>query len=260
MASSLAPRLDAPDPAAGIDARTQDEAERVAGRRLIDAGGVGERAQALIVPEPQDLEPLGHEGAVRLSERHHVAHRGERHEVEQAEQVGLGPIAIEAVAAQRARGGDEKQKHDTGRGEMPLAREIVLAVRIEHGECRRQRFVGLVMVDDDDFRAGSIGGGDGGLGGGAAIDGEDEAGALLDKIGKRLRRRAVAFGEPIGNIGRGHLSMRAQEALDQRHRSRAVDVVVAEYGDRLACPDGGGEAHRPLSPCPASAPGRAAAS
>ena len=36
--------------------------------------------------------------------------------------------------------------------------------------------------------------------------------------------------------------MRAQETLDQRHRSRAVDVVVAEYGDRLACPDGGGEA------------------
>ena len=194
------------------------------------------------MPEPQDLEPLGHEGAVRLSERHHVADRGERHEVEQAKQVGLGPIAIETVAAQRARGGDEKQKHDTGGGEMPLAGEIVLPVRIEHGECRRQRLVGLVMVDDDDFGAGSVGGVDGGLGGGAAIDGEDEAGAVLDKIGKRLGARAVAFGQAIGNIGRGRLSVRAQETLDQRHRSCAVDVVVAENGDRLACPDGGGEA------------------
>ena len=125
---------------------------------------------------------------------------------------------------------------------MPLAGEIVLAVRIEHGECRGQRFVGLVMVDDDDFRAGSIGRGDGGLGGGAAIHREDETGAVLDKIGKRIGARAVAFGQAIGNIGRGRLSMRAQETLDQRHRSRAVDVVVAEYGDRLACPDGGGEA------------------
>ena len=41
------------DPAAGIDARAEDEAERVAGRRRVDAGDVGERAQAGIVPEPQ---------------------------------------------------------------------------------------------------------------------------------------------------------------------------------------------------------------
>ncbi len=46
------------DPAAGIDARAQDEAERVAGRRFVDAGGVGERAQALIVPGRNTLSPL----------------------------------------------------------------------------------------------------------------------------------------------------------------------------------------------------------
>ena len=74
----------------------------------------------MIVPEPQDLEALGHEGAVHLSERRHIADRGERHEVEQAKQIGLGSIAIETIAAERARGRDQEQEYDTGSGEMPL--------------------------------------------------------------------------------------------------------------------------------------------
>ena len=80
------------------------------------------------------LSPLRDEGAVRLLQRHHVADRGERHEVEQAEQIGLGPIAIEAFAAQRARRRDQEQEHHAGGGEMALAGEIVLPVRIDHGK------------------------------------------------------------------------------------------------------------------------------
>ena len=67
---------------------------------------------------------------------------------------------------------------------MPLPREIVLPVRVEHGVGRRQRFVGLVMVDDDDFGARVIGGGNRGPGGRAAIDGEDEARALFGEAGE----------------------------------------------------------------------------
>ena len=81
-----------PDPAAGIDARPENETERVAGRRRIDARDVGKRAQAGIVPEPQDLQPLGDQRAVHAFERHHVANRGKRHEVEQPEQIGLGAV------------------------------------------------------------------------------------------------------------------------------------------------------------------------
>ena len=96
-----------------------------------------------------------------------------------------------------------------------------------------------MVVDDDHFRAGGVGRGDGGLCGGAAVDGEDEARAIFDKAGKRLGARAVAFRQPIGNIGRGRLPMRAKKALDQSDRSRTVDIIVAEHGDRLSCPDGG---------------------
>ncbi len=120
-------------------------------------------------------------------ERHHVADRGKRHEVEQAKQVGLGPIAVEAFAAQSARRRDQEQEHHAGGGKVPLAGEIVLPVRVDHGEGRRQGLVGLVMVDDDHLCAGFIGGGDGGCGGGAAVHGEDQHGAFLRKPGKCVR-------------------------------------------------------------------------
>ena len=176
------------------------------------------------------------------SERHDVTHRGKRHEIEQAKQVRLRPVPIVAFAAKRARGGDKKQKHDARRGEMSLAGEIVLPVRIDHGKRGRQRLVGLVVVDDDHLRAGRISSGDCHLGGGAAIDGENEARAGLGKAGQRVRAWAIALRQPVGDIGRGRLPMRPQEALNQRHGRRTVDVVVAEHGDRLVFPDGAGEA------------------
>ena len=96
-------------------------AERVAGRRRLDARDIGERTQAGIVPVPQDLQPLGDERAVHALERHHVAHGGEGHEVEQAEKIGLRSVRVGAVAAERPRGGDQEQKDDTGRSQMALA-------------------------------------------------------------------------------------------------------------------------------------------
>ena len=257
-ASSLAPRPDAPTLPPALMRGPEDEAERVAGRRLVDAGGVGERAQALaLCRSRKTLSPLA------TSARFTPLSGTTSHTVASAtrssrpSRSGSALAAIEAVAAQRARGGDEEQKNDAGGGEMPLAGEIVLPVGIEHGECRGQRLVGLVMVDDDDFRAGSVGGLDGGLGGGAAIDGEDEPGTLLGKPGKRRRRRAVAFGEAIGDIGRG-ASVRARAGSAgpappkprRRRRSRRIrrSARLRRWRRRSA---------RPLSPCPVGLPGRA---
>ena len=97
------------------------------------------------------------------------------------------------------------------------------------------------MVDDNDFGAASVGGLDGRAGGGAAIDGDDEPCTLLGKPGERRRRRAVAFAEAVGDVGCRNLAVGAQEALDERHRGCAVDVVIAENGDGLARDDGAGE-------------------
>ena len=231
-------------PAPGIDARSEDVSERVAVRRRRDARDIGERTQAGIAPVPQDLQPFGDERAVHALERHHVAHGSERHEVEQAEKVGLDTIRVVAVAAECTRGGDQEQKDDTGRSQMPLAGEIVLPVGIEDGEGRRKQLVGLVMVDNDHLRAARVGSLDGRAGRGAAIDGDDEGRTLLGKRGERGRRRPVAFGEAVGDVGRRRLPVGAQEALDQRHGRRAINIVVAEDGDRLGSADGAGEALR----------------
>ncbi len=154
---------------------------------------------------------------------------------------GSGCAAVETVTAKRARRRHQEQKHDARGGEMSLPREIVLPVRIEHGERRRQRLVGLVMIDDDHLGAGGVGGFDGRLGRRAAIDGEDEARPFARKTGKRLGRGPVAFGEPVGNVGCRALPVGAQEALDQRDRGRAIDVVIAEHGDRFSLRDRGGK-------------------
>ena len=80
--------------------------------------------------EPEHFQSLGHERAVHAFERHHVADGGERHEVEQAEQVRLRAVPIKPIAAKGARGGDQEQEHHARRGQMSLAREIVLPVGV----------------------------------------------------------------------------------------------------------------------------------
>ena len=189
------------DASASVDARAQDEAERIGGRRRVDARDIGERAQAGIVPEPQHFESLGDEGAVRLSERHHVAHRGERNEIEQAKQVGLGAIAIEALAPQNAGGRHEEQENDPCGGEMPLVGEVVVTVRIDDGERAREGLVGLVMIDDDHLGARRVGSIDRRAGCRAAIKGEDQPRAFLRETAQRFLARAISFGQPVGDVG-----------------------------------------------------------
>ena len=155
------------------------------------------------------------ESAVEPLQRHHIADGRERHEIEQAEKIGFGPIGIEAAAAEHSRHRDQEQEDHARGGEMTLAGEIVLPVGVDHRERRRQCLVGLMVIDDDDFGAGLIGGFDGGLAGGAAVDGQNESRSLGHELGERRRRRAIAFGEAVGNIGRCFASMGAQITLDQ---------------------------------------------
>src|SRR5262245_63590300 len=100
------------------------------------------------------------------------------------------------------------------------------------------------MIDDNDFGAASVGGLDGRRGGGAAINGDDKPRSLPGKPDERGRRRAVAFAEAVGDVGCRSLPVGAQEALDERHRGRAIDVVVAENGYGLAGDDGAYEIGR----------------
>ena len=76
------------DAAAGIDARTDQEAEMEGVDRLADARAARQRGKAGILLPADRQQPLHDEGAVDAGERHDVADRRQRHEIEQAEQIG----------------------------------------------------------------------------------------------------------------------------------------------------------------------------
>ena len=98
---------------------------------------------------------------------------------------------------------------------MAEAREVVLAVGIDDGGDLGQPLVGLVVVDDDHVGAERGGGSERGDAGGAAVDGDDEAGALAGERGDRLRAGAVAFGHAVGNVDACLAAVRGEEALHQ---------------------------------------------
>ncbi len=103
VASSRGAEIGAADPAAGIDARPEDEAGVIGVEPLVDPRDVGERGDAGIAAPLHHLQPLRHQRAVEPGERHHVADRAERDEVEPLQEIGLGPAAIPA-GARAARG------------------------------------------------------------------------------------------------------------------------------------------------------------
>ncbi len=91
------------DPAAGIDPRPQDEAGVIGADRARRCRHVGQRREARIGAPPHHLEPLRHQRAVEAGQRHHVADRAERHEIEPVHQIGLAPAA-RTSRARAARG------------------------------------------------------------------------------------------------------------------------------------------------------------
>ena len=78
----------------------------------------------------------------------------------------------------------------------------------------------------------------------AAIDGDREARALGLQIDQRLAARAIAFHQPVGDVDHRLGAEPAQQQGQQGRRGRAVDVIVAEDGNRLAAHDGIGEPGR----------------
>ena len=125
---------------------------------------------------------------------------------------------------------------------MALAREIVVAVGVDHRHAFRQRAADLVMVEHDHVGARRACRGDRRAAVGAAVDGDDQLGAARHQLAHRLGIGAVALEDAVGDIDlRAEPEMR-QEALEERGGSRAVDIVVAEDRHPLALQ------HRPCEP------------
>ena len=220
------PHVGLADPPAGVDPRPQ----RIAAGRCVQLlprlGHVQQRGDPRTRPARHHLQALADEGAVHPHQRHHVADRGQRDQVEQPHQVRLTAGGEEAQPAQRAHSGDGGQERHAGGAQMGEARPVIQPVGIDRGQDRRRRPLRLVMVQHDDV----------GLAGhhgqrlgcrGAAVDANDQAGATRDQPGKGGGIGAVAFLDPIRHVvmhfaSRGRAGNRpsGRRCRHRRRRSR----------------------------------------
>ena len=200
-----------------------------------DAGHGGQRGEAGVVASPRDLGSLGDESPVDAGERNHIADCAERHQIEPLQQVRLGSGGIvPAGPAQLAIDRDSQQKSDPDRRQRAVRTALVEPVRVDDRDRPRQQRFGDVMIDDDHLEPGLCGIRQRQMGRRAAIDGYDNAHALVAQAQQGRGIRAVALAQPIRDINPCTRPGRRKEPRQQRGRGRAVYIVIAKDADGLA--------------------------
>jgi hypothetical protein len=232
------------DPAAGVDARAEREAQIAAFGGAAQAGRVGQGGEADILPARHHLEALGHERPVQAAQLGDVGDRAQSDEIEQLDKFRLLAVGEKAAAAQRPQQGGAEQERHADRGEMPLSRALLALVEpvgVDDREAVGERGRAFVVVDDDHVDPGRLRRRERLERLGAAIDGDDQRRAGLGDPHQRLARRAIALHQPVGDIGLRLEPERAQQADEQGGGGRAVDVVIAEDRHLFPALDGVGE-------------------
>ncbi len=129
---------------------------------------------------------------------------------------------------------------------MPEARHVVLAVGVDERRHVGKPLVGLMVIDHHNVDTQRPGDAQRRGAGGAAVDGDDQSGAVLDERRDGIGVGTIALRHAVRDVDARTEPVRGKKALQQRRRAGAVDVVVAEHGDRLAAHDGIGEPGRGL--------------
>ena len=176
-----------------------------------------------------------HKGPVESDQRRDVGDGAERDVMQHAEQIRFRPLwGPEAAGAQFAIDRDQRDQHETDRGEIAEAGEVVRPVRIHQRLDLGQFIAALMVIDDDDRHAEPPRFGQRLEAGGAAIHRHQQRGALAGEHVDRFGVGAVAFENPVGNVNQGIEPAMAQVPGEQRRRGGTVDVVIAEDRDLLA--------------------------
>ena len=108
------PEIGLGDPPRRVDARAEREAAGPGGRPVARLRHVEQRRDAGTRAPRHHLQALADQRAIDAGERHHVAHGGQRDQVEQADQVRLLARIEEALPAQRAHRRHRRQERDRG--------------------------------------------------------------------------------------------------------------------------------------------------
>ena len=227
------------EPAGRVEPRTDREGNVFAGERrlLVEARHVLERLDAGHRPMSQAIQPVPHQHAVFIHQRHDVGHRADRREPHRPHQIVphrladalrlARPLAKRpgelqrdrrpAQTGERIRAARQAGMHDRRRARQPLAR--------------------LVMIRDDQRQStlgGRLGFGDAGD---AAVDGDDDLRPFERERPHRVVIESVAFVDAIGHVVVGVRAQQLEAAQQNRGRRHAVGVVVAVDDDPLLVGD-----------------------
>ena len=221
------------DPPAGIDPGPQHEAHVKDGRRRLPVlqavGDAHQGPEAGVAPAGHHLQPLGRQRPVEAGERGDVADRPHRGQVQPGGEVRLAAPFEQAATPGLPVQGRQQDECDARRREMPLPRGAVRPVRIhQRGHRRDLAIAHQVVVDHHHLEADLGGAGQGVVGGGAAVDGHHQLRALGLQAAEGGWRRAITFGDAIGDIDRQFLPHRPEPAHELGRGGGAVHVVVGE--------------------------------
>ena len=159
-----------------------------------------------------------------------------------ARRSGSRAVLIKSASPQFARNRDENQEHDARRTQRPLPRHVVLAVRVDDRVDLGKALVRLMVIDDEDVGAETARQCQRFVARRAAIDRDDQPGALADQRLDGTGVRSVALEQPIRNVDPRRRFVVPQKPRQQRRRAGAVNVVVAKNRNGLPAFDRVGEA------------------
>ena len=131
---------------------------------------------------------------------------------------------------------------DADTGEVLVRIAAVVSLRVDDGDGPRQRGVRLVVVGDDQVDAerarvvGRFGGPD------AAVDGDDEPGAVRVQTFDCRRLQAVSVAQTFRNEVHDVGAEQFERSTQDHGRRHAIDVVVAMDGDAFLAGDGAEDA------------------
>jgi hypothetical protein len=184
------------------------------------------------------FSPCADERTIEALQLRDIRHRAERHQIQQIEQGRLCPVLEIAAPAQFARTSAALRRNATPtRREMPMRRRLVAFVepvgvdqRIGGGEGARA----FVVIDHDHIHTGAFRHFQRLERLRAAIDRDDQARSGFGELHQRRAGRAIALHQPVRDIIARLQPQLAQQADQQRRAGRAIDIIIAINGDRLA--------------------------
>ena len=220
--------------AKGVDPRRELEGDLASGERFVgEASHLGQGPQAGPAAAVDQGQAAPYPGAVDVDERHHVADRPQRHDVQKRLEVGHDAAAKVAALHQHGAHRHRQVEGDTDAADLPEGVGGIGTLRVDHREGVGHGLYHLVVVGDDEVEPQLLGP----LRRPTAVDptvhGHHHPTTRLGKELQAVAVEAVPLLEPVREVAVTRGTAGGEQLSEQGARGDPVDVVVGKDADRL---------------------------